>query len=97
VSPRNHEPEHLGHRLKKLDNAEAQREKEKATLYTRGKIIGTLQGVIPQVVDTALKVYDTMRNRTPGEYIVTVNFGEYASPSFDNLVETVARPDCRGL
>jgi hypothetical protein len=74
-------PSTLGIDLKKLDNAEAQREKEKATLHTRGKIITTLAQVIPQVVDTALKVYDTMSSRAPGEYVVTVNFGEYASPA----------------
>lgn len=90
-------PATLGIDLKKLDNAEAQREKEKATLYTRGKIITILAQVIPQVVDTALKVYDTMRSRTPGEYVVTVNFGEYASPSFDNLVETVGNARLKGI
>jgi len=35
-------PSTLGIDLKKTDNAEAQREKEKTTLYTRGKIIDTL-------------------------------------------------------
>ncbi|CAH8246864.1 hypothetical protein WJ0W_004096 [Paenibacillus melissococcoides] len=49
-----------------MDNAEAQREKEKATLYTRNKIIERLNEVIPQLVDTVLKVYDTMRNRSAG-------------------------------
>ncbi len=90
-------PATLGIDLKKLDNAEAQREKEKATLYTRGKIIEALSDVIPLVVDIVLKVYDTMHSRTPGEYIVTVNFGEYASPSFDNLVETVGNARLKGI
>lgn len=90
-------PSTLGIDLKKLDNAEAQREKEKATLYTRGKIITTLADVIPQVVDTALKVYDTMRSRAPGKYVVTVSFGEYASPSFDNLVETIGNAKLKGI
>jgi len=90
-------PATLGIDLKKLDNAEAQREKEKATLYTRGKIIEALENVIPQVVDTVLKVYDTMQGRRPGDYVVTVNFGEYASPSFDNLVETVGNARLKGI
>ncbi|GKV55981.1 hypothetical protein NCCP2222_19280 [Sporosarcina sp. NCCP-2222] len=84
-------PATLGIDLKKTDNAEAQREKEKATLYTRGKIIDTLNDVIPQVVATVMKVYDTMLNRTAGEYDVSVTFGEYASPSFDAVVETVMK------
>ena len=36
-------PSTLGIDVKKLDNAEAQREKEKATLYTRGSIVKALQ------------------------------------------------------
>ena len=36
-------PSTLGIDVKKLDNAEAQREKEKTTLYTRNKIVGALQ------------------------------------------------------
>lgn len=84
-------PATLGIDLKKTDNAEAQREKEKATLYTRGKIIDTLNDVIPQVVTVVMKVYDTMLKRTAGEYEVSVTFGEYASPSFDSVVETVGK------
>ncbi len=84
-------PSTLGIDLKKTDNAEAQREKEKATLYTRGKIIERLQDVIPQLVDIVLKVYDNMKTKTPKDYEVTVEFGEYASPDFNTLVETVGK------
>jgi len=51
----------------------------------------------PWWLDTVLKVYDTMHSRTPGDYVVTVNFGEYASPSFDNLVETVGNARLKGI
>lgn len=84
-------PSTLGIDLKKTDNAEAQREKEKATLYTRGKIVDTLNDVIPRVVDTTLKVYDTMNEKAPGTYEPSIKFGEYASPSFDSVVETVIK------
>ncbi|MFW5436348.1 capsid protein [Paenibacillus apiarius] len=90
-------PSTLGIDLKKLDNAEAQREKEKATLYTRGKIIERLNEVIPQVIDVVLKVYDTMKNRTAGTYEAAVTFGEYASPSFDAVVETVGKAKTYGI
>jgi hypothetical protein len=90
-------PSTLGIDLKKLDNAEAQREKEKATLYTRGKIIERLNEVIPQLVDVALKVYDTMRGRSAGEYKPSIKFGEYASPSFDAVVETVGKARTLGI
>ncbi|MFS0858325.1 capsid protein [Paenibacillus taichungensis] len=90
-------PSTLGIDLKKTDNAEAQREKEKATLYTRGKIIDALNEVLPRLVETVLKVHDTMQSRTAGEYEVSVKFGEYASPSFDAVVETVGKARTFGV
>lgn len=84
-------PSTLGIDLKKTDNAEAQREKEKATLYTRGKIVDRLNEVIPQLVETVLKVYDTMKSRKAGEYEASVTFGEYASPDFGSVVEIVGK------
>lgn len=82
-------PSTLGIDLKKTDNAEAQREKEKTTLYTRSKLVDVLNEVIPQVVEVALKVNDTLSNKVPGEYEVSVSFGEYAAPSFNEVVEVV--------
>lgn len=90
-------PSTLGIDLKKLDNAEAQREKEKATLYTRGKIIDALTNVIPQLVDVVLKVYDAMNSRSPGEYVASIQFGEYASPDFGSIVEVVSRAKLSGI
>lgn len=43
-------PSTLGIDVKKLDNAEAQREKEKTTLYTRDAIVGALQEDLPSVI-----------------------------------------------
>jgi len=90
-------PSTLGIDLKKTDNAEAQREKEKATLYTRGKIINTLYEVIPLLVDTTLKVYDNMKKRTPKDYEVSITFGEYANPDFGSIVEVVGKAKSYGI
>jgi len=90
-------PATLGIDLKKTDNAEAQREKEKTTLYTRSKIIDALNEVIPRLVDVALKVQDTMQRRAPGEYLASVKFGEYASPDFGTVVETVGKARSFGI
>lgn len=85
-------PSTLGIDTKKLDNAEAQREKEKTTLYTRNKIIDVLQtDVIPAIVDIALKTYCHLRYQSPKDVSVTVEFGEYANPSFEAQVETVGK------
>ena len=84
-------PSTLGIDVKKLDNADAQREKEKATQYTRGKVIDVLEKVIPKLVVICLKCYDLARKKTSGDYIVTVDFKEYANPSFEAIVETVSK------
>ena len=84
-------PSTLGIDVKKLDNADAQREKEKATQYTRGKVIDVLEKVIPKLVVTCLKCYDLAQRKTTGEYEVSVDFKEYANPSFEAIVETVSK------
>lgn len=84
-------PSTLGIDIKKLDNAEAQREKEKATLYTRNKIVKLAEKVIPKIVVTALKINDTIQGNPYREYEVICSFGEYANPSFEAVVETVGK------
>ena len=85
-------PSTIGIDVKKLDNAEAQREKEKTTLYTRNKVIGTLQKVIEDVVITALKFNANLAGKSLEDNIeVTVSFGGYANPSFEAQVETVGK------
>lgn len=84
-------PSTLGIDVKKLDNADAQREKEKATQYTRGKVIDVLEKVIPKVVCICLMTYDKAKGKTAGKYEATVDFKEYANPSFEATVETVSK------
>lgn len=85
-------PSTLGIDTKKLDNAEAQREKEKTTLYTRGKIVEALEKVIPDVVNATLQAMDIFNKKAPREAEdVEVSFGEYANPSFEAVVETVSK------
>lgn len=84
-------PSTLGIDMKKLDNAEAQREKEKATLYTRNKIVDALQHTIPQLVDATLKAYATWNKQKVEDVQADIPFGEYANPSFESQVETVSK------
>lgn len=90
-------PSTLGIDLKKTDNAEAQREKEKTTLYTRGKLVDILTEVIPELVNIILKTNDVLNKKNVGEYEVSIVFGEYASPSFDSVVETVGKAKTYGV
>ncbi len=84
-------PSTLGIDVKKLDNAEAQREKEKATLYTRNKIIEAIQDTIPNVIQKTLKANAIWQGQAPEDLKVDVSFGEYANPSFESQIETISK------
>ena len=90
-------PSTLGIDVKKLDNAEATREKEKATLYTRNNIVNQLQKVLPKLVKMTLQAIDTLNNATTQDIDVDVTFGEYANPSFESQVETVSKAKQGGI
>ena len=84
-------PSTLGIDVKKLDNAEAQREKEKATLYTRNAIVEALQEELPEVISACINAYHVLTGRPIEEVKVEIPFGEYANPSFESQVETLAK------
>lgn len=84
-------PSTLGIDVKKLDNAEAQREKEKATLYTRQAIVEALQETLPDVVSACINAFNLLNGRPVEEIKVDIPFGEYANPSFESLIETLAK------
>lgn len=92
-------PSTLGIDVKKMDNAEAQREKEKTTLYTRNKIIEALQNCLPILINSTLKAFDTSMSKplNDKEIVVTIEFGEYANPSFEATVETVSKAKQGGI
>lgn len=90
-------PSTLGIDIKKLDNAEAQREKEKTTLYTRNAIIDELQETLPLLVETCINAYNTLLTKSIEEIEVSVTFGEYANPSFESQVETIGKAKTQGI
>lgn len=84
-------PSTLGIDVKKLDNAESQREKEKMTLYTLNSINKSLDKFLQNLVYTTLKAYDLQLERNTPELEISVEFGEYANPSFEAVVETMTK------
>ena len=90
-------PSTLGIDTKKLDNAEAQREKEKTTLYTRQTIIYSLQNCVEKLVDKVFKVINIMNNTALEDTEISVSFGEYANPSFESQIETVGKAKTQGV
>lgn len=90
-------PSTLGIDVKKLDNAEAQREKEKATLYTRNKIVDAIQNIIPVLIDVVFKACATWNKQSLEDVQAEIPFGEYANPSFESQVETVSKGKQGGI
>lgn len=90
-------PSTLGIDVKKLDNADAQREKEKATLYSRDSIVKVFQDVMPKLVKTALNAHEEFYKREMQDVDVTAEFGEYANPSFESQIETIGKAKTQGI
>ena len=86
-------PSTLGIDVKKLDNAEAQREKEKATLYTRNNIIDAFGPMLKKLIGVVFKAYYTAHLKPLEEIDTDVTFGEYANPSFEAVIETLSNPN----
>lgn len=84
-------PSTLGIDVKKLDNAEAQREKEKTTLYTRNAIIAAMQEALPKLISAAVNAENLLLKKAVKEVDVDISFGEYANPSFESQVETLSK------
>lgn len=84
-------PSTLGIDVKKLDNADAQREKEKATLYTRNAVVEALQQTLPDLVGAAINAHNILHGQSVEDVKVDVPFGEYANPSFESQVETLSK------
>lgn len=92
-------PSTLGIDTKKVTdpNATAQREKEKTTLYTRGKIVEALKITMPEAVNITFKAIATQNKKSIEEIETVANFGEYANPSFEAQVETVSKGKQGGI
>ena len=87
-------PATLGIDNKKITDANAsyERQMEKTTMYTRGKIIKALNAFIPKVVTVAYQFQFILNNKNiPDIPEIKVKFGEYNSPSFDAQIETMAK------
>ena len=81
----------MGIDIAKKDNGEAQREKEKATLMTRNNIINCETDILTQAVNIilALTAYMESGNLPLADFDVSVKYGEFANPSFENVSKTL--------
>jgi hypothetical protein len=73
------------------ESSVSQREKEKQTLYTVNKIKNALFETIPDVVAASINLYYMLLNDSNyiNSDIITIQFSEYANPSFENQIATL--------
>lgn len=90
-------PSTLGIDTKKLDNAEASREKEKTTLYKRSQIVDSMRKLIEDIVNITFKFYDNLNGKAITDTKCEVVFTEYANPSFEAQVETIGKANTAGI
>lgn len=84
-------PATLGIDVAKKDNAAAQREKEKVTIFTRNTVIYEETKVFKHLANDLLVAWELMHTGkiTCKKYDVAVQYEEFADASFENKLETV--------
>lgn len=82
-------PATLGIDISKRDNAEAQREKEKVTIFTRNTIIDTETDILRSLCSQLLCAYELMNTGkiTCMDYDISIKFSEFADDSYENKLE----------
>lgn len=86
-------PATLGIDIAKKDNAEAQREKEKVTIFTRNAIIDAEEIILKSLCKQLLCSYELMHTGiiTKKDYDISVKFSEFADDSYENKLEKLGQ------
>lgn len=84
-------PATMGFDISKKDNYAAQREKEKVTIMTRNNIIEQETKILKELFNIviAMKLYMDTGAIPLEKFDVSVKFDEFASPTFENLSQTL--------
>jgi hypothetical protein len=84
-------PASLGLDIAKKDNAEAQREKEKQSIFTRQLIVKAETKMLNKLYDMLLFCQDYMDTGVLEEkdYDISIKYDEFANPSFENEVQVL--------
>lgn len=84
-------PSTLGFDVAKKDNADAQREKEKQTIFTRNAIIDPETVMLKELLNQCLLIQDYLDTgvMVDKEYEISVTYDEFANPSFESELETL--------
>lgn len=80
-------PASMGIDIAKKDNADAQREKEKVTIFTRNNVIDSETKELKELFSLALMIKEYMDTDQISltEYDISVKYCEFANPTFESL------------
>lgn len=86
-------PATLGIDVAKKDNAAAQREKEKVTIFTRNGLIDGETKILKELLTqlTMAKEFMDSGKITRSDYKISVKFSEFADDSFENKLEVLGK------
>lgn len=81
-------PATLGVDIAKKDNAEAQREKEKVTIFTRNMVTSCEQKILKKLFNELLCAKELMDTGviTTKDYTISITFPEFADDSYENKI-----------
>ena len=84
-------PATMGIDVHKKDNAEAQREKEKVTIFTRNMIVDTETDILKKLFSQLLCANEIMHTGqiTHKHYDISITYSEFADDSFENKLTTL--------
>jgi hypothetical protein len=82
-------PSSIGYEFQRTPNAEAQREREKSTLFTRDDIIDNEISFVKKVCELVLKMDDFINKSSINDYEINVDYSDYASPTFNERVNVL--------
>ena len=82
-------PATLGIDIAKKDNAEAEREKEKQTIFTRNALTEVEEDILRKTCVQLLCAYEFMTKNeiTVKDYDISIKFSEFADDSYENKLE----------
>lgn len=92
-------PATLGLDIAKKDNAEAQREKEKVTVFTRNNMAGTEKKILEKLFNELLCANELMHTGriTVFDYTISVVYPEFADESFENKITVLGEQLNKGV
>lgn len=91
-------PATMGIDVAKKDNADAQREKEKITIFTRNVLIEAETRILKKLFNQVLMAVQLMNNGevTCLDYSISIKYSEFADDSFENKLQKLGEAYVKG-